>query len=202
MTTKAKSKRSVFAPTRHAFLVQVRSGSGRVETRPKMAKVRPAKKPVTIILQAQHVERSITLHGAGDTGRCSMAICTYAHANNFPHPVEGHVDWQYSRAFVVSKTDSLGLPDECYVYEHSSSVARRQDAPPRKSDGKTGQQLLLEKIQKSGPILVTLRPYRERSDQGRSGRSRKNSGARNPLKKGAQLRYAVAHLSAQPKELI
>jgi hypothetical protein len=196
--TKAKGKRSVYAPVRHAFLVQVTGGDGAVSVKPRMARVRLATKPVTLVLREEHVARSISLDGRGDTGRCAMAICTYGHAQSFPHNVEGHVDWQYSRAFIVSRVDSLGLPTECYAYEHTSEIARRQDAPARKSDGKTGQQLLLEKIRKDGPVMVTLKPYRQRSAPGRSG-GRTLTGARDPLKaRGARLRYAVAHLGAQP----
>lgn len=189
---------TVYAPVRHAFLVQVVTGSGRVEIKKKMAKVRRARKQVTLVLTAGHVERSIKLGGRGDTGKCAMAICTYDHAKNFPHRVEGHVDWQYSRAFVVSKCDTLGLPSECYAYEHDSNIARKQDTPPRKSDGKTGQQLLLERIRKNGPVLVTLRPYRQRSVEGRVGHNRKSTGVRSPFKHGAGQRYLIANVGAQP----
>ena len=146
------------------------------------------------MLTADHVRKSMKAHGAGSTSACAMAICTYNHADSFGHNVEGHIDFNYSRAFVVTKLDKQGLPSKCKVYEHNArNIARLNDTPG-------GQQKLLEMIQKDGPITVTLKPHRVRSEIGRSGKTRKPTGARDPLKglKGAKLRYAVYKLGAMP----
>ncbi len=192
-TTTKKPKSAV----RHPFLYDLHYGVGKVKQRKAWAAVIPAKEAVTITLTEEHVKRSIAAHGVGSTSKCSVAVCTYDHEDAFPHNVEGHIDFQYSRAFVVSKVDAQGLPSKCVVYEHNARwVANLND-----TEG--GQQELLEKIQQNGPITIVLKPKRVRSAPGRSGNGRPATGARDPLKKpkprGAKLRYAVAYLGALPE---
>jgi hypothetical protein len=190
------SKKSKYARNRHPFWYKARVGNGTEHTYKTWARVIHAIKPVTLTLTAQHVERSIRENGRGDTAHCSMAICTYEHADAFPHPIAGHVDWNYSRAFVVSKVDKSGLPDECVAYEHRSSIARNQDKPG-------GQQKLLTKLQKYGDVTVELYPIRKRSRPGRSGLQRLTTGARlnqAPHLHGARLRYsATLDIGVTPK---
>jgi hypothetical protein len=176
--------RKEFSPVRHPFLYTVELPDGTVVTKTKMARVVKAKKPVWITLTAEHVERSIRLKGVGNTATCSAAICTYAHKAAFPHPVVGYTDWTYSRAYVVSKLDDKGLPDECYCYEHDDEIARLNDS-------KDGQRQLLVRLRKSGSITILLRPYRQRSEEGRSGRNRRGSGVRTN-RTGANLRVTAS----------
>lgn len=117
------------------------------------AKVRYGKKPVDLILTDHDVERSIALNGVGDTRKCSMALCTMRHANDFvDHDVAGPVDWTYTRAAVVSK-EKEGLPFEVTVYAHSSDVAKFQDSID-------GQRRLLALLKEKGPMLIRLRPLK------------------------------------------
>ena len=194
MAKKAVKRSPTASKVRHPFLYRMESGSGKYTVHKAWAVVKYATKEVPLVLNETHVLRSMQRNGVGNTSKCSMALCTYAHAKLFPHSVEGHVDWQYSRAFVVSKLNKLGLPCECYVYEHDDrGVAKLNDTLG-------GQQKLLDRIQKSGPITVVLKPFRPRSETGRPGRSRKSTGKRDPIKtiKGARLRYATSQLGAVP----
>lgn len=190
---KAKPK---VAKVRHPFLYRVETGSGKSTVHKAWAVVKYSSKPVEIVLTAAHVRKSMQKNGVGHTSKCSMAICTYDHAEAFSHRVEGHVDWQYSRAFVVSKLDKTGLPSECYVYEHNDKGVAKMN------DSAGGQQKLLDRIAKDGPITVTLKPHRPRSEVGRPGKDRKTTGTRDPIKnlKGARLRYATRQLGALPIE--
>lgn len=193
-TTPKKKAKAKVAKVRHAFLYEMISGSGKARKRKAWATVKYTTKPVDMILTAAHIRKSMRAEGAGNTSSCAVAICTYNHEDAFGHSVEGHIDFQYSRAFVVSKTDKYGLPSECYVYEHNArNIAKLNDTPG-------GQQKLLDRIEKDGPITITLKPHRVRSEIGRSGKDRKTTGARDAMKglKGAKLRYAVYKLGAMP----
>ena len=121
-----------------------------------------------------------------------MAICCYQQRDAFPHKIEGHVDWNYSRAFVVSKIDKLGLPSECVAYEHNSEIARLNDTAE-------GLKMLLKRIANEGPITVHLRPYRKRSKDYRPSGARQSTGVRDPQRKGANLRLDVAYLNNRPQ---
>jgi hypothetical protein len=107
---------------RHAFRFRVGTKDD-----PKIitcwAKVKPAKTDVYLPLKAAHVQRSIGLRGVGNSQTCTMAVCASQEKENFPHPVEGYIDWFYHRAYVVSKLDKNGLPIECYAYAHSKSFS-------------------------------------------------------------------------------
>jgi hypothetical protein len=185
-------KKPVQAKVRHAFLYRMENGDGSSKVRKAWATVKYARKEVEMVLTAAHMRKSIKASGAGTTSSCAVAICTYGHQDAFPHPVEGHIDFNYSRAFVVSKVDKFGLPKECVVYEHNArDIARLNDTAG-------GQQKLLERIEKDGPISVVLKPHRVRSAIGRSGKTRQTTGARAIGLKGAKLRYAVYKLGAMP----
>lgn len=194
MAVAKKKRKSKVAMVRHAFLYRLENGDGTSKVRKAWATVEYATKEVQITLTAAHVRKSINAKGAGSTSACAMAICTYNHSDAFPHAVEGHVDWQYSRAFVVTKVDKHGLPSKCKVYEHNDRwVAKLNDT-------QGGQQKLLERIERDGPVTVTLKPHRVRSKVGRSGKDRPTTGARDAAirAKGAKLRYAVYKLGSMP----
>ncbi len=113
----------------------------------------------------------------------------------FGHTVEGHVDFNYYRAFVVSKLDKNGLPSECYAYEHN-----RKDVAML-NDTAGGQKKLLALIERDGPITLELKPYRKRSAVGRPGKGRLKVGTRERIPaKGARLRYAVMKMGAMPAD--
>jgi hypothetical protein len=181
----ATSKR-VFSQVRHRFRIAVTHPiTGKTEVMKFWAKVRLAKKPVTLTLKSDHIEKSMKLGGVGDTTTCSMAVCSIMHAKEFPHPVTGYIDWQYSRVFISSKNDARGVPVECVAYEHSNDIAHL-------NDDKGGQKKLLDMTKKDGPITIHLRPYRKRSKLGRPGKGRATTGKRAGTFKGAKLRQARA----------
>jgi len=188
----------VFAKVRHPFLYQVtRPASGAARMKRAMARVRMPSRDVEIVLEATHVRKSRRLKGAGTTDRCSVAVCALDHADKFPHKVEGHIDFQYSRCFVVSKDDKRGLPAECYVYEHNvPEIAKLNDS-------RGGYRKLLKRIEREGPLVIRLTPKRTRHRRGRSGRGRPTVGTRAPENRGrgARLRYSTAiKLGGLPKE--
>ena len=187
-----KEEKSKFGQVRHPFLFSITRGDGNTAVKKVWAKVKMATKPVTLTVTEAHVRRAFAMGGVGNTSRCTMALCCYQQQDAFPHKIEGHVDWNYTRAFVVTKTDKLGLPSECVAYEHDSEIARLNDTAG-------GLRVLLKRIVEDGPITVHLRPYRKRSEDGRPAGSRNNTGVRDPRRKGANLRLDVAYLSTRPQ---
>jgi hypothetical protein len=189
---KPKKPKSKFSTVRHPFLFSITRGDGTTVVKRVWAKVVMATEPVTLTVTEEHIRRAIAVGGIGNTSRCTMAICCYQQQEAFPHKIEGHVDWNYSRAFVVTKTDKLGLPSECVAYEHSSGIARLNDTPD-------GLEVLLKRIADNGPITVTLRPYRKRSEEDRPHGARVSTGVRDPSHRGANLRLDVAYLNNRPQ---
>jgi len=189
------AKRKKTRRGRHNFLFKVTNGDGSEKVVKVGAKVVMASAPVTLTVTEDHVRQAMRRHGVGHTSKCTMAVCCYGHKDAFPHMIEGHVDWNYSRAFVVTKVNKFGLPVECVAYEHDSNIARMNDT-------KGGLRKLLAKIQEQGPLTVQLRPYRKRSAPMRKSGSdrRATSGVRDPIRRrGANLRFDVAHLGAEPE---
>jgi len=189
----AKSRRKT-AQVRHIFYTAILNEvTGKEIIVPHPVKVVYATKPARLFLGESHVLKSIQLNGVGDLTKCSMAICGHAHRDAFGHPIapSGWLDWGYSRCWVASKDSKKnGLPIECVCYEHNDRIAHLNDS-------KGGQQKLLKMIQENGPIEIILKPMRRRSEPGRSGAGRVNSGARAPLKtylKGAKLRRVMARV--------
>jgi hypothetical protein len=132
---------------RHCFSFKMQ---GQTELIKAWAKVKDAKSSVELVVTADHVRDSLKRHGVGNTSECTMAICARRSASKFAHPVEGYIDWQYRRCFVVSKLKD-GWPHECYVYEHNNEIAHLNDS-------KDGQKLLLKMIEADGPITVRMHP--------------------------------------------
>ena len=185
--------RKQYARVRHSFLYHINNkATGKTKVMKAKARVVIPTKPVTITLTEDHVSRSIDLNGAGQTNLCPGALCALAHAKAFPHKVEGHVDFQYSRIFVVSKVDAVGLPDECYVYEHNAGELAKL------FDSTSGEEELLALIVEKGPITISLTPYRQRSELGRPGKERKPTGKREKRPRGADLRYSVLQVGGFP----
>lgn len=149
------------------------------------ARVRYGKTTVKLLLSADDVQRSIDMKGVGNTQNCSMAVCAKRHAASFPHPVEGTIDWTYSRAYVMSNLDKKGHY-VCWAYEHRDSIAKLNDS-------KGGQLKLLAQLKKNGDRLIRLNPIKPA--RVRPGRARgKDDGSRSTrtLGVGAKLRFAVA----------
>ena len=171
----------------HIFMFQLPNG----KNLKFKAKVIRATEPVDLILKAEHVRRSIELDGVGNTQTCSMAVCTLRQAENFPHPVEGYVDWQYTRAFVVSKiSKETGGPCECYVYEHDDNIGKLNDS-------KGGQLKLLTSLEKNGDRIISLKPTKKRAPRpGRVSGPVVMRGSHSPRANtsGARLRYVTAKL--------
>lgn len=175
------------APHRHAFKFKLKEEGAGILT--AWAKVTRAKKPVKLTLTAADVRKSMGLDGVGNTQTCSMAVCAKRQADAFPHPVEGYIDWQYTRAFVVTKVSKeTGLPSACVVYTHSDNIARVNDS-------KGGQRKLLKELEERGDRVIHLNPVK--LQKVRPGRARgNNTGERGSriASKGARLRFAVAQL--------
>lgn len=183
MTT--KTKRRATHQIRHTFYGKMFHPLDDSTTINKVkARVIPAKKPVDLVLEYDHVAKSIKLKGVGSTTSCTMAVCAGAQKDAFPHKVYPILDWTYSRAFITSKLDRNGFPSECYCYEHNDDIAKLNDTTG-------GQRKLAKKLKADGPMVIKLKPYRKRSDLGRPGAGRKSSGARSRLGVGAKLRYAT-----------
>lgn len=122
-----------------------------------------------------------------------MAVCAGDHAADFPHPVEGYIDWQYSRAYVVSKLDKNGMPIECYVYGHKDDIAKVNDT-------KGGQQRLLRELEERGDRVIRLYPIQRGSHSTKPRGEGRRTGARSsrPAGVGAKLRFAIAQLGGVP----
>jgi hypothetical protein len=189
MKTRKKTRRH-----KHCFRFRIIGVDGKPQVIEAWAKVIRARSPVTLDLMADHVKRSIKLKGVGNTQTCSMAVCSLAQKDRFPHPVMGFIDWQYSRAFVVTKVGRDGLPSECVEYSHSDDIAKLNDT-------RGGQQKLLAGLLANGDRKISLRPT---IDQTKAPGYRKNAepkgkpdGSRTPrvhTARGGKLRFAIAQL--------
>ncbi len=173
-------------PPRHTFRFKLDGASELITAR---ATVKRAKKPVKLTLTAEDVKSSMALKGVGNTQTCSMAVCAKRQADAFPHKVEGFIDWQYSRAFVVSKINrETGLPSECFVYRHQNNIAKLNDS-------KGGQKKLLAELEAEGPRVIRLSEVKTHvRKSGRPSGKRDGSRAPRPTAMGAKLRFAVAQL--------
>lgn len=179
---------------RHLFLFKVPDPlrQGKVKVIKSWARVIAAARPVALLLTAEDVKRSIDMDGVGNTQTCSMAICSLRQAHAFPHAVEGYIDWQYSRAYVVTKLNKDGLPCECVVYRHEDDIAKINDS-------KGGQKKLLADLAEHGDRRILLGPMQRRfTSPDRTKVPDKKPIKRGPSKvlhlRGANLRYAVASL--------
>jgi hypothetical protein len=145
-----------------------------------------------LVLTADDVRESIRLNGAGDTTKCPGAICIQRHArlyaHLFRHDVVGMVDFTTSRLFIESRQNKLGHPIDCYGYEQDGKIPNLVDNSPE------GLKRLLAYIEKHGPITFRIKPYRQRSKEGRPGRDRKSTGVRKNQYKKAKLRRLKVQL--------
>lgn len=173
---------------RHAFKFKIQDGDkSRILT--AWAKVKVPSRKVELMLTVDDVRRSIKMKGVGNTQTCSMAVCAKRQAGVFPHPVEGYIDWQYSRAYVVSKiSKETGLPIECFAYLHNDDIAKINDTAG-------GQRKLLAQLESNGDRKIHLRPIVVQIAKPGAPRG-KNTGERSskPSSRGATLRFAVAQL--------
>lgn len=179
---------------RHCFRFRITGIDGKPQVIEAWAKVIRAKTPVKLDLAADHVRRSIKLKGVGNTQTCSMAVCSLSQRDRFPHPVVGFIDWQYSRAFVVSKVGKDGLPCECVEYTHSDDIAKLNDT-------KGGQRKLLADLEANGDRTISLLSTPDqtknpsyRKETRRRGESDGSRRARIHNARGGKLRFAVAQL--------
>lgn len=177
------AKRARKGNNRHAFRFKL--SNGKIIT--TWSKVIRAKTDVYLPLKADHVLESMKLRGVGNTQTCSMAVCAAKQSHCFPHPVEGTIDWFYSRAYIVSRLDKNGMPAECYEYAHSDSIAQLNDS-------RQGQQKLLQQLQRGGDRIVHLRPIKRYDTHiHRSPPTGRRDGSRTKVQpRGAKLRFAVA----------
>jgi hypothetical protein len=179
---------------RHKFSFHITGVDGKPQEIISWAKITRAKVPVELDLTADHVRRSIKLKGVGNTQTCSMAVCTIAQKDKFPHPVKGFIDWQYSRAYVVSKVGKDGLPIECVEYTHYDDIAKLNDT-------KGGQKKLLAQLEANGDRTIKLSPTKDqtkypsyRKNEGPRGERDGSRQPRTHVLRGGKLRFAVAQL--------
>jgi hypothetical protein len=154
------------------------------------AKVKPGKRDIYLTLAADDVRRAIKLGGVGTTDTCTMAVCAKRQRDQFPHSVEGYVDWFYSRAFVVSKCDKNGMPVECYEYMHNDSIAKLNDT-------RGGQKKLLAQLEAKGDRIIHLLPVKRYDHHTRRSPPKGvGDGSRTKVirSKGAALRFAAAQM--------
>lgn len=158
MTTTASRELRKYPSFAFSFNVKMPDGSLHLIAVP--TKTRRATKSVYLILTADHVRRAIALGGVGDTTKCTMAVCAFAHRNAFPHPVNGHIEWTLRRAYVAEKLDKHGLPATSVAYDHHESIviAGKRTSIARLNDSAGGQKRLLAWLEANGPMTVTLRP--------------------------------------------
>jgi len=121
-----------------------------------------------------------------------MAVCARREKTAFGHPVEGYIDWTYTRAWVVSQCDKNGMPSVCYVYEHSDGIGRLNDTLG-------GQKKLLAELEaEGGERIIHLRPAK-RDTHGKTKRGSARDGSRTRVQpRGAKQRFAVAQMGAVP----
>ena len=182
---KSKRKRA-----KHSFRIRVEGLDGKPQEIISWAKVIDAKQAVDLDLTAAHVKRSIELKGIGNTRTCAMAVCTNQQSAKFPHKVTGDVDWQYARAYIVTKTKN-GLPIECVRYTHGDEIAKLNDT-------KGGQRKLLEDLQKNGDRVIHLAIPTKQKWNPKYRPQGNRDGTRSPKTlfnlRGGKLRHAVATL--------
>jgi len=181
-------------PQRWPFRHKFKNGTERVY----WFKAIPATSYARPILEAAHVQESIDRDGVADTQNCTEAVCAQRNPDAFDHPVEGTVDFTYSRAAVVTKVykeprrlsrnSTKIVSGECVVYEHShGDIAKLNDT-------RRGQQKLLQMLKENGPLQQTFRPLRIQSKRtwaSPPGGKRTGSRTRHSLR-GSKARAAFA----------
>jgi hypothetical protein len=178
--TKSKKKKTKQRAYRHPFRFHI---EGIEKPLVFYAKVVDAKEIVRLDLKLEDVQQS----KIANTQKCSMALCAKRQEKAFPHAVMGLIDWTYSRAWVVSKTDDKGFPSECVLYGHNDIIARLNDT-------EAGRKKLISLLKAKGNRTVNLYPVKTRIGGGKAtgtGEKRK----KNVISlKGESLRYAYAEM--------
>jgi hypothetical protein len=183
-------KKPTIRPThRHTFRFKLDNGVI-IEAK---AKVRAAKKAVTLVLTKGHIKEAIKNEGQGNTMKCAMAVCSRAHGDAFPHPFH-FVDWLYNRAYFVTRVHpETKLPAECVVYTHHDNIAPNFDTM-------AGMRKLLKSMENAEGER-TIRLYPPKVYRKAAGRPRgQNTGERQRTirARGAALRFARAIMGAAP----
>src|SRR5215468_7637029 len=171
------AKRSVKRIVRHAFRFKI---EGQDEPFVVWTKAINARSRVELMLTAADVRRALELRGMNNTQKCAGAICAKRQKHLFSHPVEGYVDWQYRRAYVVSRTKN-GMPSVCVVYGHHDDTAQMFDKEET-------MRKLLRDLEMNGPRKITLLPPpRHKSQKGVDRPMGKRDGTRVSRPHGAKL---------------
>lgn len=182
-----KATRSIRKSHRHAFRFKLENG--KVIT--AWAKVKAARRAVSLTLSREHVQKSLSMGGQGNTQLCAMAVCSREHGAAFPHPFE-FVDWLYKRAYFVTKTKD-GLPSECVVYTHHDNIAPLFDT-------KAGMKKLLASLDDAGERVINLYPPKVYAKPlGRKRGSNTGERQRTIKAKGAALRFARLTMGGVPQ---
>lgn len=185
MAKRYTRKTSGNSKMRHSFMFKTPNSATPIVFK---AKSKYPKHPVDLILTEDHIKQAVAAKGFGNTQSCAGAFCALAHADYFPHAVEGYVDWTDTRCYIVSKLKN-GAPAECYVYRH------KQPDVSRRFDMKSGADELLNIVRQEGPIHIRLMPAFGRIKQDRSNHRSANDGSRSAKKvkavpRGSKFRFA------------
>jgi hypothetical protein len=181
---------------KHAFRFKPSGGGKPIVS---WAIVKSGKQVIDLELKPADVRLSMELKGCGNTQTCTMALCTKRQSYLFHHPVEGYIDWQYSRAYVVSKiSKKTNMPSECYVYTHNDNIAKLNDS----RGGQAKLLAMLEKSEAEGnpPRRIRLLKARVRGPSSESKSTGVRDGSRTSKVatgrglRGAGLRFAMATL--------
>lgn len=180
-------------PFRHTFHFRLPLANGKMREFPVPAKVFRGDTTVSITLTAAHVRRALELDGVANTQCCAGAVCALDHAELFNHLIEGYVDWQYSRAYLVSKVDDRYMPSECVVYQHTDDAAVDFDTV-------AGLKKLLKDLEENGDRTIILRPVTKKPHGTRAaGKTGVRDGSRTKKAvRGHRLRWARAGLGGVP----
>ena len=73
---------------------------------------------VTIRLREEHIREAMKRKGFADSQNCAAAICTVAHAKEFPFEMAGIVDWWRNRVILLSTEFTRKNQPVCYAYAH------------------------------------------------------------------------------------
>lgn len=168
-------KKKLRAIPRHGFKYTIETPDGQ-EVKTIYVKTKYGVDRVKMNMIVADVRRALALKGVGNTRLCAGAVCTWRHRKAFSHQVVGGVDWQDSRAYVISKQDkTTGMPTECVAYRHNEDIAALFDgATPG------GQQKLLAELEKNGGRTITLLPMKRRPS-GAYNKTKKNGHGKQKL---------------------
>lgn len=174
----------------HTFKRRYQNPDGELEIFEVECRCKPGTTLAIIEVAAEGVRRALDLNGQADSQNCAGAVCLTRQKKAFNHPVMPLIDWWRRRVYIQDS------PKTCRVYGHFDNIEELFDTD-------AGLRKLLKRIEKSGPIKVTLYPAKKGQDP-RTGKPTKPGGPatipggeeRKPRLVGNELRL-LNHLSGR-----